>query len=198
MLNLLLARHGQSEWNAAGRWQGQADPPLSDLGRAQARAAAHQAGAFDAIFASDLERALHTATIISAAIGVGPVIVDPRLKERDAGEFSGLTRDEIEQQWPGAIAAGRWPAGWEPDDVLRRRVLDALAAIHDHTGGSGDVLAVAHGGVIYNIEAELGFPHERIGNLGGRWLHHDGAGWRLGERIDLAPADVTIETQDII
>ena len=198
MLNLLLARHGQSEWNAAGRWQGQADPPLSDLGRAQARAAARQAGAFDAIFASDLERALHTATIISAAIGVGPVIVDPRLKERDAGAFSGLTRDEIEHQWPGAIDAGRWPDGWEPDDLLRRRVLDALPDIHDHTGGAGDVLAVAHGGVIYNIETHLGVGHERIGNLGGRWLHHDGSAWRLGERIELAPDDVTIETQDII
>lgn len=198
MLNLLLARHGQSEWNAAGRWQGQADPPLSDLGRAQARAAARQAGAFDAVFASDLERALHTATIISGAIAVGPVIVDPRLRERDAGEFSGLTRDEIEQRWPGAIEARRWPAGWEPDDVLLARVVDALDAILDHTGGAGDVLAVAHGGVIYNIEGHLGWHHERIRNLGGRWLHHDGSAWRLGERIELAPDDVTIETQDII
>ena len=112
MLDLLLARHGQSEWNAAGRWQGQADPPLSDLGRAQARAAGRQAGSFDAIFASDLERALHTATIISEALGVSPVVVDPRLKERDAGEFSGLTRDEIEERFPGALAARRWPPGW--------------------------------------------------------------------------------------
>ena len=118
MLNLLLARHGQSEWNAVGRWQGQADPPLSELGRAQARGAANQAGAFDAIFASDLERALHTATIISTTLGVGPVIVDPRLKERDAGEFSGLTRADIDAQFPGMLDRGEWPPGWEDDDCL--------------------------------------------------------------------------------
>ena len=75
MLNLLLARHGQSEWNAVGRWQGQEDPPLSELGRAQARGAATHAGSFDALFASDLERAHHTATIIGEGIGVGPVII---------------------------------------------------------------------------------------------------------------------------
>lgn len=198
MLNLLLARHGQSEWNAAGRWQGQADPPLSDLGRAQARAAAQHAGAFDAIFASDLERALHTATIISSAIGVGPVIVDPRLKERDAGEYSGLTRDEIEVQFPGALAEGRWPSGWEPDQALFTRVSAALDAILDHTGGFGDILAVAHGGVIYSLEGHHGQAHERIGNLGGRWLHHDGSAWRLGERIELAPENVTIDHEDMV
>jgi len=198
MLDLLLARHGQSEWNAAGRWQGQADPPLSDLGRAQARAAGRQAGSFDAIFASDLERALHTAMIISEALGVSPVVVDPRLKERDAGEFSGLTRDEIEERFPGALAARRWPPGWEPDEQLRERVLAVLHDIVEHTGGSGTVLAVSHGGVIYALEAHLGREHERIPNLGGRWLHHDGNGWRLGERLALAPDDVTIEDQDIL
>lgn len=198
MLDLLLARHGQSEWNAAGRWQGQADPPLSERGRAQAHAAARQAGAFDAIFASDLSRALDTSMIISSAIGVGPVIVDPRLKERDAGEFSGLTRDEIEARFPGALAARRWPAGWEPDEVLLARVWAALDGILEHAGGSGTVLAVTHGGVIYSIEGHHGETHARIGNLGGRWLHHDGAAWHLGERIELAPENVSIDLDDMV
>lgn len=198
MLDLLLARHGQSEWNAAGRWQGQADPPLSDLGRAQAHAAGRQAGSFDAIFASDLERALRTATIISEALGVGPVVVDPRLKERDAGEFSGLTRDEIEARFPGALATRRWPPGWEPDESLLQRVLTALDDIVEYSGGGGTVLAVSHGGVIYALEAHLGREHERIPNLSGRWVHHDGNNWRLGERLALTPDDVTIENQDIL
>ena len=198
MLNLLLARHGQSEWNAVGRWQGQADPPLSDLGRAQARGAANHAGAFDAIFASDLERALHTATIISNAIGVGPVMVDPRLKERDAGEFSGLTRDEIEAQFPGMLDTGEWPPGWEDDDAVLERVLAALQEILEYTGGHGDVLAVSHGGIIYTLEGHFGLDHERIENLGARWLHHDGSAWRLGERLLLAPDDITIDDQDIV
>ena len=68
MLNLLLARHGQSEWNAVGRWQGQEDPPLSELGRAQARGAAAHAGSFDALFASDLERAHRVAARIESGI----------------------------------------------------------------------------------------------------------------------------------
>ena len=198
MLNLLLARHGQSEWNAVGRWQGQADPPLSELGRAQARGAANQAGAFDAIFASDLERALHTATIISTTLGVGPVIVDPRLKERDAGEFSGLTRAEIDTQFPGMLDRGEWPPGWEDDEAVLTRVLAALDDILTTTGGHGDVLAVSHGGIIYTREGHFGLAHERIANLGARWLHHDGSAWRLGERLLLAPDDITIDNQDIV
>jgi len=198
MLNLLLARHGQSEWNAVGRWQGQADPPLSELGQLQAQAAAQQTGSFDAVFASDLERALHTATLISNTIGVGPVIVDPRLKERNAGAYQGLTRDEIERDFPGNLEADIKPPGWESDESVLERVWDALNAIVEYTGGNGDVLAVSHGGIIYTLEAHFTGSFTRIGNLGGQWLHHDGENWRLGERINLAPDDVTIENQDIL
>ena len=60
-LNVLLIRHGQSEWNATGRWQGQADPPLTDEGRNDARRAAEALGAFDAVVASTLQRAIETA-----------------------------------------------------------------------------------------------------------------------------------------
>jgi len=197
MLNLLLARHGQSVWNAAGRWQGQADPPLSDLGLAQARAAALEAGSFDAIVASDLERARHTATIISEATGVGPVLIDPRLRERHAGEYEGLTRDEIEERFPGQLEAQVFPPGWEPSHQLLERATEALDEILNHTGGSGDVLTVTHGGVIYALEGHLGLSHARIDNLCGRWLHHDGR-WRLGERVQLAPDNITVDSQDIL
>src|SRR5205814_10368355 len=81
---VLLVRHGQSEWNALGRWQGRADPPLSDLGRRQAHAAARSIGALDAIFASNLQRAMETAAIIASEIGVGAVIIVADLGERDA------------------------------------------------------------------------------------------------------------------
>lgn len=197
MLNLLMARHGQSVWNADGRWQGQADPPLSDLGRAQARDAALNAGSFDAIVASDLERALHTATIISEATGVGPVLIDPRLKERHVGEYEGLTVDQIEQKFPGQLEARHFPPGWEPTEQFVRRTLEALDGIVEHTNGSGDVLAISHGGVIYALERHLGIEHERIANLWGRWFHHDGK-WRLGERVQLADDDIAVESQDIL
>src|SRR3546814_1711635 len=103
MTRVLLVRHGQSEWNATGRWQGQADPPLTDLGRAQAHHAARSLGVVDAIVASDLQRAADTALIISGELGVGPVVLDEGLRERDAGEWSGLTRAEIERDWPGYL-----------------------------------------------------------------------------------------------
>jgi len=106
----LLTRHGQSEWNALGRWQGQADPPLSDLGRRQAHEAARSLGTVDGIWASDLQRAAETAVIIGDDMGVGPVVLDADLRERDAGEWTGLTRAEIERRYPGFLPDGRRPA----------------------------------------------------------------------------------------
>lgn len=197
MLNVLVARHGQSEWNAAGRWQGQADPPLSDLGRAQAAGAATQLGAFDAIIASDLDRALTTAMIIAEHLGIGPVLVEPSFRERHAGEYQGLTRDEIETRFPGNLDAGIWPPGWEPNRDVHARVTEGLERVRVEIG-SGDVLIISHGGVIYSLEGHHGVPHERIANLGARWFHHNERGWRLGERVQLSPDDVTIENQDIL
>ena len=195
---VLLVRHGQSEWNAVGRWQGQADPPLSDVGRAQARSAARSLGALDAIFASDLQRATETAAIIAGELGVGPVVVDPDLRERDAGEWSGLTRAEIEEQYPGyldsspSFAAGAplRPPGWEADDAVLERALRALATIGDAVDG-GDVLAVTHGGLIYVIEGHLGHdgPIQRLANGAGRWVVVDGDRLTLGDRVLLVDDD---------
>ena len=197
MLNVLIALHAQSPWNALGRWQGQADPPLSDLGVAQARRAAQIFGGVDAIVSSDLERASATARILAEEMGIGPVLTDAGFRERHAGEFQGLTRDEIEARWPGHLEQGIRPPGWEADHAVLARVLDAMDRLLAEAV-AGDVLVVAHGGVIYSLEGHLGAPHERIANLGGRWFHHDRGGWRLGERVQLSPADVTIENQDIL
>ncbi len=208
----LLVRHGQSEWNAAGRWQGQADPPLSDLGRHQARLAASMVGTVDAVVASDLQRAAETAAIMAGEIGVGPVVIDADWRERDAGEWSGLTRAEIEEQWPGYLApppAGRptsfgaapaggsprRPPGWEPDDVLLARVLAAVARVHDLVG-DGDALVVTHGGVVYKLEQHLGAPFERMANLEGRWIDITDDKLALGERVHLLdPHDETVPAQ---
>jgi probable phosphoglycerate mutase len=192
---VLLVRHGQSEWNAIGRWQGQADPPLSDLGRRQAREAARAVGAVDAVWSSDLQRAAETAAIVAADVGVGPVVLDPDLRERDAGEYSGLTRAEIEQRFPGYLAAHRRPPGWEPDEHLLGRALRALRRIAQEVPG-GDVLVVTHGGLVYTIEDHLGADHGRLANAEGRWLDIAGDRLRLGERILLAdPDDLTVPGQ---
>ena len=193
----LLIRHGQSEWNAVGRWQGQADPPLSDLGRRQAREAARAIGAVDAIYASDLQRAAETAAIIAGEIGVGPVILDPDLRERDAGEYSGLTRAEIEERFPGYLDDHRRPPNWEPDEQLLARALRALGRIARDLPGA-DVLVVTHGGLVYTIEGHLGTGFARLANAEGRWVEVDGrtGRLRLGERILLAdPEDLTVPGQ---
>ena len=217
MTRVLLIRHGQSEWNAQGRWQGQADPPLTDLGRHQALHAARNLGAVDAIVASDLQRASETALIIAEALGVGPVVLEPGLRERDAGEWSGLTRAEIERDWPGYLDAPatdrhaafardpveqpetkrRRPPSWEPDDVLLARVLDGLGRVHD-LAPAGEVIAITHGGVIYAVEGRLGSPFERLANLGGRWIDLGPGGELrgLGDRVVLVdPDELTVPAQ---
>ena len=94
-----MVRHGQSTWNASGRWQGHADAPLTELGRTQAARAVASLPSVEVIWASDLERARATATVIGDALGL-EVQVDARLRERNAGEWTGLTRAEIERGWP--------------------------------------------------------------------------------------------------
>ena len=91
-INMLVVRHGQSTWNEQKRWQGQADPPLSEFGREQAGAAAKSIGNVDVIVSSPQMRASETASIISSIIGVGPVQLLEDLRERSAGIWSGLTR----------------------------------------------------------------------------------------------------------
>jgi probable phosphoglycerate mutase len=180
---ILLVRHGQSIWNADGRWQGQADPPLSDLGGNQAAEAATRVGIVDGIYASDLVRAHHTAEIIAAGTGAD-VAVDPRLRERHAGDWQGKTRAEIDEGWPDYLESGRRPPGYEADESVLERVLAALAEIAD--AHDGDVLVVTHGGVVRTLERHLGGDADGlIPNLGGRWLEYDEGTLRLGDRLVL-------------
>ncbi len=186
MTRLLVVRHGQSEWNATGRWQGRADPPLTDEGRRQSRAATGALGSFDAVVASPLLRAVETATIIAERLGIGPVPTDPDLMERDAGEWQGLTRVQIQEQWPGYLEDGRRPPGYEPDDAILARVRSGLDRIAGRVG-DGDVLVISHGGVVYALEDACGEPWRRIPNLGARWFEVSGPDLTAGPRVDLVP-----------
>ncbi|MCY3850364.1 MAG: histidine phosphatase family protein [Acidimicrobiaceae bacterium] len=196
MLNVLIARHGQSEWNQLGRWQGQADPQLSEFGFVQASDAATNCGSFDAIISSNLQRASQTAAVISEATGIGPVLIDDAFSERDVGLYQGLTREEIDERFPGQLDAGVWPEGWETDETVLQRVLGGLESLRRQCG-DGDVLVVAHGGVIYALERHFGHEYHRIPNLEGRWLHHDGTSWHLGERVALTQK-LEPQKQDLI
>jgi broad specificity phosphatase PhoE len=192
---VLLLRHGQSEWNAQGRWQGQADPALTDLGRRQAAQAgarlAADGTAFDGVVSSDLVRSLTTADIVAGALGLGAPQASPGLREFDVGAWSGLTRVEIEQRWPGML--DRWRngtleriPGGEDRDAFRLRILAALHALADRHRGAV-VLAVTHGGVIGMLQRTLTVDstRERITNLCGRWFEVSGGAIEAGEPVSL-------------
>ncbi|MFM2078676.1 MAG: hypothetical protein RJA49_2566 [Actinomycetota bacterium] len=182
---ILALRHGESEWNAVGRWQGQEDPPLTESGLLQAVAAAEVLGTFDAVWASTLQRAAHTAAIIAEHIGVGPVQLHPGLMEASFGPWQGLTVAEIERDWPGYLAEHRRPDGAEPPEQVVDRALAAFRDIAGTTAG-GEVLVVTHAGLIRTVCRALGQHDIRFPNLGGTWLivHPDGR-VAVGEQVQL-------------
>ena len=104
MNRLILIRHGQTDWNAEGRWQGQADPPLNEHGRIQARQAAEALALFelDALYSSDLRRAWETAECIGLGHGLKP-LTDPRLREICLGEWQGLLSTDIQRRYPNQL-----------------------------------------------------------------------------------------------
>ena len=158
MTTVYLARHGQSDWNAANRFQGHSDRPLTELGRRQAAALAEELEsqeALNAIYASPLRRALETASIVGVRLGLEPVPVDD-LREVDVGGWSGLSRNEVEERFPDAFR--RWldgGEGWEDGETyadMATRVMEALRVIAENHPEDA-VLVVSHGGPIRAIHA---------------------------------------------
>jgi len=196
--SVLLVRHAQSTGNAERMWQGLIDAPLSELGEAQARAAAAAVGGVDAIVASSMERAWRTAEIIAETLGVGPVIRIPELRERDLGAWTGLTTREITTRWPDVVI-GEWePDDAEPREAVRARTRAALLAIATEFDGA-DVFAVAHGGIVRTLERDLGHDDGPAPNLSGRRFEVAVAGDTLhiravGERVQLIDPDFALPT----
>jgi broad specificity phosphatase PhoE len=154
---ILLARHGESDWNRSKRWQGFADRPLTDVGRRQAEElAARLADAeLDAIYSSDLQRARETAEIVARTKGLR-VDTTPDLREVDVGSWSGLTRADAEARFPEGYA--RWlqgGEGWQDGETyeqMGQRVVGAIRRIAKTHEGER-VLVVAHGGSIRAVHA---------------------------------------------
>lgn len=190
---VLLVRHGQSEWNATGRWQGQADPALSPLGLRQAGMAAERLAdaGIEVVCCSPLRRAAVTAEIIAERLALPAPVPVPDLMELDVGEWSGLTHDEIEQRWPGALGPPRrQPPGGEVRSDFEARVRRGLLGVATQHPGL-TVAAVAHGGVIRAVEKAAGVPRGPIPNLVAWWLTVDPATATIdaGDRVELAADD---------
>lgn len=151
---LLLARHGETEWNAIGRLQGHTDIPLNERGKQQARELAMQLRAARAdiatVVTSDLARARETGAIVAAELGLAEPRVVCELRERRFGIFEGLTREEISGRYPDAWRAWQEtqtpPEGGEPLAVATARVHAALEALVAE--GGAPALIVSHGGVM--------------------------------------------------
>ena len=178
---LFLVRHGETEWNRVGRWQGKTDIPLSDVGRQQARALAAELmgrGIAD-VHASDLRRAMETAQLIAAALGVAEPKVDARLRERGFGCFEGFTREECAERHPDAwtryLADRRaTPPGGEPQADVAARILAALTDIaRAPVAADAATLVVSHGGAIrtfiHEVTGEAPPPLENGALFLARW-----------------------------
>lgn len=160
---ILLARHGETDWNRERRVQGHTDAPLNAAGRAQARELASRLARepFDAVYASDLARASETALIVADRHALDVVLL-PELRERHFGSWEGLTDTEILERFPDA-RPGRWGDG-EPAEQMGERVVAALHGVAaSHPGGH--VLVVAHGGPLRAVLLHCGADREGpIGN----------------------------------
>jgi len=168
--SLLILRHGQTPWNAAGIWQGQANPGLTDLGREQAHAAAAALIAMPErpwrrIVASDLARADETARIVADALSL-PLEFDARLRERDVGFWSGKSKADIEREDGETLEAfyasdpNVRPGGGESTHDLRRRAFAAITAIQETWPGEETIL-VTHLGWIRSL-----VPGAEVSNAG--------------------------------
>ena len=192
MTTLLVWRHGETDWNATDRVQGQTDVPLSTIGEVQAQAAAFRLAALKPtrIVSSDLSRAASSAAALAALTGL-EVALDERLRERHFGEWQGHRVSKIAERWPEKYA--RWRAGdavsglgLENVEDLAKRVAAALRDAADEAT-DGTVVVVTHGGAArHGCAMLLGWPEAAARTLGGlnncHWseLRFDAVrGWQL-------------------
>jgi probable phosphoglycerate mutase len=177
-----LVRHGETDWNATGRIQGQTDIPLNEAGIRQARALADRLKSedriWDAVVSSDLKRARETARVLADALGVPLLPPDPRIRERSFGLAEGTTEEERLRRW-----GADWRSldvGQESDEDVRKR---GLAFLADWQAARPDIrlLVVSHGSIIAVMLQSLfsGLEDRRIGNMSLSILETDGAEWRI-------------------
>ena len=185
MVDLVLLRHGRTDWNAARRIQGQSDSQLDSLGHAQAAAVAPVLAALGpaVLWASDSDRARSTASYVAAACGLKPTF-DARLREYSLGHREGLYHHEFEAAAPAEYAEfvrANWdavPASEKRADVAARMTA-ALAEVAGSLADDGLGVVVSHGAAIRTaVAAILGWPSEDELTLHGM----ENCGWAVLRR----------------
>lgn len=205
---IVLWRHGRTEWNASGRFQGQTDIDLDEIGRAQAWESARRLAALepDLLISSDLRRTRDTMAALGEITGK-PIQLDERLRETFAGEWQGLTGAEIASRYPEEYKA--WRAGdpllkvggGETRQDVAERMAAAVRDIAARLADDGLAVLTSHGGAArLGIAALIGMPLERFTNIGGlsngSWsmLRDTDQGWVLVEHnAGTLPTPVVIE-----
>lgn len=195
---LVLWRHGETDYNAALRMQGQLDSQLTAKGRGQARRAARVLATVqpDVLITSDLSRAADTAAVLAARTQL-PLQVDKRLRETHLGQWQGMTHEEVEAIWPGGIRIWRGnsecaPPGGETRVEVARRAAQVVEELDN--GDHGTAVLCTHGGLIAGLTPLLlGLPVSGWPVFGGvsncQWtvLFRRGPCWRLESYNTAAP-----------
>jgi broad specificity phosphatase PhoE len=213
MTTFYLIRHGETDWNVSGRWQGHTDVPLNEIGRMQARRLADRLRAegvyFDAIYSSDLERAWETAQIVAAVLEC-PARPLAALREIDVGAWGGLTHSEVAARMPELIerleSGEDVPRGGDGERFadLYRRVVGALEQLAD-TYPAGRLALVSHGGpvralLLHAARDKVNVLPRRfhIGNTSISLLTGDATGWQIGAINDMSHLEQTQQAPDIM
>jgi probable phosphoglycerate mutase len=207
-----LIRHGETDWNLNGIWQGHADVPLNEVGHAQAHRLAERLRAhgprFDVIYSSDLERAWETARTVGAAIGVEPRAA-PELREIDIGNWSGRTNAQIRTE--DADVYERIRSGEDLPRGGGERFLDLYARVVDAAGRlagrhpGATIALVTHGGVVRALllhaardKAGVDAHRVHIGNTSVTILHRDGVGWEIDRINDMTHLEASRQAPDMM
>jgi len=203
--HLIAIRHGETEWNSEGRFQGHLNSVLNREGLAQAQALGERLAAerFDLLLSSDLGRALQTAGAIAMRSG-HEIVIEPRLRERRMGIFQGLTPAEVEARYPGEYArfSTRDPDYVIPEGESMRQLFERSVACFTelarrHAGLT--LAAVTHGGVLamlyrhasaMPLDAPRDFP---LHNTGVNRLRHRRGAWELQSWGDIAHLDHALD-----
>lgn len=211
-MRLTLIRHGQTDWNLQGRWQGHADEPLNELGRLQAMAVAKRMAEIgeehDAIISSDLSRASDTASHVARAVGL-PLQTTALWRELDLGKWSGLTRQEVSERYADELAQLRGGAdlprgGGERVADMDGRIAGALTLLQREFAGRR-VIVVTHGGPVRAALRIMGLDKPggsafslAIDNASITSVTLDGDVWRLDRLNDIAHLHALASATDLM